>query len=215
MKYTVKGKEKVQLHANYSSASSPSASASDTSSDFSSSSSVSSGRALPLPFQSLWSAILFISHAKPSILPPSCASSLVLRSIAAITSPSRRSRTCATGSGRVNGPTTENPPSASSISSVLAMLATALFVLLRFSPPHGDVATTVADVSLSLRFSPLANLIIVATDTSKWHLTFIFWHRWHVGVRALSGKTQPLLSPLFRHQSHGGYHPWTSSLAVC
>ena len=57
---------------NYSSASSPSASALDTSSasslssplsDFSSSSSVSSGQALPLPFRSLWSAILFISHA--------------------------------------------------------------------------------------------------------------------------------------------------------
>ena len=155
---------------------------SSPSSNFSSSSSVSSGRALPFHFQSLWSAILFISHVNPSILPPSHASSLVLQSMAAITSPSCRSKTCATGSGRIDGPATENPPNTSSISLVLAASATALLVLLCFSPPHGDVATTVADILLSLHFSPLANLFIIAVDTSKWHLTFIFWHCWHIRV---------------------------------
>ena len=139
-KYKVKRKEKVQLHANYLSTSdtSSTSSLSSPSSNFSSSS-VSSGRALPLPFQSLWSAILFISHANPSILPLSHASSLVLRSMAAITSPSRQSRTCTTGSGHVDGPTTENPPNASSISLVLTASATALLVLLHFSPPHATL----------------------------------------------------------------------------
>ena len=90
-----------------------------------------------------------------------------------------------------------------------------LLVLLRFLPPRGVIATTVTNISLSLHFSPLADLFIIAVNTSKWHLTFIFWHRWHIGVRALSGKEQPLLSLLFQHRSHGGYHPWTSSLGAC
>ena len=91
----------------------------------------------------------------------------MLQSIAAITSPSHQSKTCATGSGCVDGPATKNPPNASSISLVLATSVTALFILLRFLPPHGNVATMVADILLFLCFSPLANLFIVAINTSK------------------------------------------------
>ena len=79
-----------------------------------------------------------------------------------------------TGSSRVNGPTTKNPPNASLISSVLAASATVFFVLLHFLPPHGDVATTVTNILLSLHFSPLTDLSIIAADTLKWHLIFDF-----------------------------------------
>ena len=171
-KYKVKVKEIVRLHIIY--LSSPSASSSDLPSissslspDFTYSSLVSSGQALPFPFCSLWLAILFISQVNRSILPPSHASFLVLQFMATITSPSHRSRTCVIGSGYIDGPTTKNPPNASLISSVLTASATAVLVLLRFSPPHSNIATTVANVSLSLHFSPLADLFIIAINTSK------------------------------------------------
>ena len=50
---------------------------------------------------------------------------------------------------------------------VLATLVTDLFVLLCFLPPHSNVVTMVANTSLSLCFSPLADLFIVAVNTSK------------------------------------------------
>ena len=158
----------------YSPTSSPSASSSDklSTSPLSSllsdlSSSLVSSQALPLPFQLPWSANLCISQANQSILPLSCANSLVLQSIITTTSLSHWSKTCVTGSSHINGPATENPPNASSISSMLAASATAFLILLHFSPPHGDIVTMVGNASLSLCFSLLANLFIVTIDTSR------------------------------------------------
>jgi len=126
--------------------------------------------ALLFPLRSLMSAILLISQANPLTLLPSSTNSLVLQSMATITSLSHQAKTCATGSGWFDGPTTKNPPIAVSISSVLVPSPTVFFVYFCFSPPLSDIITVT--ISLSFLFSPLTTLSMVTVNTSKMHFTF-------------------------------------------